>query len=352
MCFSSGTGGMERTAVRLAGFLASIADVVLVCKQGSFTEELYRTEDASFECETIRFSSRLFSPSMLLRARSVLARHNIRNVIFFGASELKTLHFAFLGKNLNLVVWHGTTKSRPKHDSIHRLVYSQVNYHVAISEHLGNNVRKIVPPTRNVEFRIIYPSFRIDVKQADNMPSAAHARLRLVHIGRVAAGKGQVDAVNACHSLYMSGIDFELDLVGGSGDDEYARDLDEAIRSSAYADRVSLHGFVEDTLPYLEQADIFMFPSFGEGMPNAFIEALHYGIPCLAYANTVFPEFVGRGFNVTLAVDRDQHDLADKLLAMATDIDEQKRAAAANAELAREYFDVQRELSSWQEILK
>jgi glycosyltransferase involved in cell wall biosynthesis len=288
---------------------------------------------------------------MLFRARSIVARHNIRNVIFFGASELKTLHFAFQGRDINLVVWHGTTKSRPKHDFIHRLVYSRVNVHVAISEHLGNNVRKIVPATDNVKYRVIYPSFRIDAKQALSRP-AVHKKLRLVHIGRVAAGKGQVDAVKACQSLFTAGIDFELDLVGGAGDDDYARELRSAIDNSSCADRVNLHGFVEDTLPYLEQADIFLFPSYGEGMPNAFIEALHYGIPCLAYANTVFPEFISIGFNITLAADRDRHDLAEKLLAMATQIDEHRQTAAANATLARDYFDVQRELSSWQEILR
>jgi hypothetical protein len=123
MCFSSGTGGMERSAVRLARFLSSITNVVLVCKKASFVERLYREEQADYACEAIPFLSRTFSPSMLFGARSVITRHDVKNVIFFGASELKTLHFSFLGKKLNLVVWHGTTKSRPKRDFIHNLIY-------------------------------------------------------------------------------------------------------------------------------------------------------------------------------------------------------------------------------------
>lgn len=351
MCFSSGTGGMERSAVRLASFLSSITEVVLVCKQGSFTENLYHREGGEYKCETIRFISRTFSPSMLINARSIITRHNINNVIFFGASELKTLYFAFLGHDINLVVWHGTTKSRPKHDFIHRLVYSRVNYHVAISEHLGNNVRKIVPPTENVEFKVIYPSFRIDVKRKSADHTTTNEKLYLVHIGRVAAGKGQVDAVIACGSLHAAGIDFQLDLLGPAGDDNYSQELSVVIKNCPYAGHINLHGFVDDTQSYLERADIFLFPSFGEGMPNAFIEALHYGIPCLAYANTVFPEFITMGFQVTLAADRDHDDLADKLLAMVKQIDDEKKASSNNAKLAIEYFNVQRELASWQEIL-
>ena len=351
MCFSSGTGGMERSAVRLAGFLSLITDVILVCKQGSFTEELYHREGGDYKCETIRFVSRTFSPSMLVNASSIITRHNIKNVIFFGASELKTLYFAFLGHDINLVVWHGTTKSRPKHDFIHRLVYSRVNYHVAISQHLGNNVRKIVPPTKDVEFKVIYPSFRIDVSQKSVNHAATHEKLRLVHIGRVAAGKGQVDAVKACSTLHAMGIDFELDLLGSAGDDNYSRELNTTIENAPYADSINLLGFVENPQSYLQRADIFLFPSFGEGMPNAFIEALHYGIPCMAYDNTVFPEFITMGFHVTLAADRDHVDLADKLLVMVKQIDNEKQASSANAGLASEYFNVQRELASWQEIL-
>lgn len=351
MCFSSGTGGMERSAVRLAGFLSTMTDVILVCKQGSFVAEHYRSEAGSYECETIRFISRTFSPSMLIRARSIISRHDIDNVIFFGASELKTLHFAFLGYDINLVVWHGTTKSRPKHDFIHRMVYSSVNHHVAISQHLENNVRKIVPPTANVAFHVVYPSFMIDARRSAADKTTTVDKLRLVHIGRVAAGKGQVDAVKACSALHAAGIDFQLDLLGPAGDEKYLRELDAIIESSPYSDKVNARGFIEDTLSYLARADIFLFPSFGEGMPNAFIEALHYGIPCLAYANTVFPEFIDMGFHVTLAADRDTEDLAEKLLAMVKQIDNEKKVSSYNAELARNYFNVQRELANWQEIL-
>lgn len=341
---------MERSAVRLASFLSSVTQVLLVCKQGSFTEDLYRSEGGSYACESVRFSSRLFSPAMLIRTRSIIDRHRIGNVIFFGASELKTLHFAFRGRALNLIVWHGTTKSRPKHDFIHRLVYSGVNFHVAISNHLVNNVRKIVPPTKGVSFRVVYPSFRIGGSGIKTGPAEGR-KIRLVHIGRIASGKGQNDAVEACAALHREGIDFELDLVGSVGDDSYSRDLQGQIRSAPYARHINLVGYVEDTLGYLAGADLFLFPSYGEGMPNAFIEALHFGIPCLAYANTVFPEFISMGFHVTLAADRDRSDLSDKLLKMATGIDKEKRASYPNAQLAREYFNVQRELADWQEIL-
>ena len=174
MCFSSGNGGMERSAIRLAGILSQITTTTLLCKQSSFIENLYRHGEYAFDCEAVRFSSRTFSPAMLLQVRSVINARKFGNVIFFGASELKTLYFSFLGFDLNLVVWHGTTKSRPKHDLFHRLVYSRVNYHVALSEHLIRNVRNIVPPGKNTQYRVIYPSFSIDADASKRAAAAGH----------------------------------------------------------------------------------------------------------------------------------------------------------------------------------
>jgi glycosyltransferase involved in cell wall biosynthesis len=351
MCFSGGNGGMERSAIRLADILSRIAETTLVCKQASFIDNLYRQDGHAFDCDTVKFSSRTFSPAMLVQVRSILKARNFGNVIFFGASELKTLYFSFLGFDLNLVVWHGTTKSRPKHDLFHRLVYSSVDYHVALSEHLMSNVRHIVPRGKNTQYRVIYPSFQIEVDASRPNAQAVPEVLKLVHIGRVAAGKGQIDAVQACDSLYQAGIAFVLDLVGPPGDEKYSRQLSSVIEQAPYSESIHLHGFVDSPASYLEQADMLLFPSYGEGMPNAFIEALHYGLPCLAYDNTVFPEYLDMGFHVTLAADRDTADLSAKLLFMTNNIEQEKRDAEINSRLAREYFNVERELDSWRTIL-
>lgn len=350
MCFSSGTGGMERSAVRLARFLSSITTVVLVCKKGSFVEKLYHEENANYACETISFFSRKFSPSMLFGARSVVNKHDVKNVIFFGASELKTLYFSFLAKKLNLIVWHGTTKSRPKRDFFHNLVYSRVNFHVALSNHLIRNVKNIVPETPGVKYRVIRPSFDFNVNIRDEADVNNNA-ISIVHVGRVAYGKGQVDAVLACNALKNSGVDFKLKLVGSADNSNYIDKVEDTIRKSTIEESVSLEGYVESVNTYLEQADILLFPSSGEGMPNAFIEALYYNIVCIAYDNTVFPEFLDMGFHVHLVKDSDIAKLSSKLVQVVSDLDKEKLKSKKNMELAKSYFSVERELSEWQEVL-
>lgn len=351
MCFSDGAGGMDMSALKLASILSTVSRVVFVCKQSSFAERLYHKRNFSFQCEKVKFFSRIFSPSMLIRVRSILNHYQIRNVIFLGASELKTLSFTFLGKDLNVIVWHGTTKSSPKRDILHRLVYSCVNHHVAISSHLIQNVKTIVPITPNVDFRMIRPSLEPVPVNAMARKTDGRDTIKISHVGRIAAGKGQIDAVLACRGLFDRRIDFRLCIIGEDNGNDYARKLKNTIESTPYKDRILLTGFQNDVHRFLEGTDIFLFPSAGEGMPWAFIEALHHKVVCIAYDNTVFPEFSDLGFYIHLVENQSIGALTEKLLHVAVNLDEEVVKSEPNIELAREIFTVERELSEWREIL-
>ena len=343
---------MELDTVKLADLLATDCRVVLFCKQGSMIHGLYEKGAKGYACEPVKFKSRTFSPSMLTKVRSAIKKREIRNVIFFGASELKTLYFAFLGLGLNVIVRHGTTKSTPKRGLVHSLVYSCVDYHVALSRHLLKNVKTIVPLGGKADFKIITSSFDSENLRKGSSVESHGSGLRIVHVGRVARGKGQTDAVHACKELAAKGVDFHLDLLGDYQDKKYLRQLDATITQLGLDDHVELHGHVDNVGDYLITADVFLFPSYGEGMSNAMIEALHYGPVCLSYSNTVFPEFREMGFYLVLANDRDQSDLAEKLLNIAWNLKDEKAKSEKNVYLALKYFNRDRERDDWLRILE
>ncbi|MEA3373149.1 MAG: lipopolysaccharide biosynthesis protein, partial [Campylobacterota bacterium] len=128
----------------MAEKLAPYSKTVLIAKTGHFIANEVASKRDDFFLETISFNSNL-SLSIIFGARKIIKKYDIKNVIFFGASELKSLYFSFLGLDINLIIRHGTTKSTPKKDWFHRLIYSKVNYHIAICEHLANNVKEIIP---------------------------------------------------------------------------------------------------------------------------------------------------------------------------------------------------------------
>jgi glycosyltransferase involved in cell wall biosynthesis len=354
MCFSSGCGGMELDAIKLASRLHQIADVTLLCKADSFIQEQYdsgfKQGRFGFTCLPVAFTSRTFSPAMLFSVRSFLRKNSADNVIFFGASELKTLYFAFLGSNINLIVRHGTTKSRAKTDWFHRLVYSGVDYHVALSKHLIENVKKIVPSHGSEQYKVIYSSFDFDPDSSPKVHGSA-GPLKIVHVGRVVEGKGQIDAVKACKALKDKPVEFSFEILGGLEDSQYVGRLKDIISAEDMVDDVHLFGHVSDVSEHLQGADVFLFPSSGEGMPNSFIEAMFCNNVCITYDNTVFPELRDMGFYFHLIKDGDVKALSSKLLQVALSIDDERRKASENPSLAKKYFQPDRELAEWDEVL-
>jgi len=287
---------------------------------------------------------------MLFWVRKFLRQYAPANVIFFGASELKTLYFSFLGFDINLLIRHGTTKSRPKTDWFHRLIYSRVNFHIALSRHLLDNVKKIVPVSKIADYRIIYPSF--DIRTYESAPGVDDPVIRIVHVGRVADGKGQVDAVYACRRLRERAIDFSFDVLGDFEDASVVSALKTEITANDLERQVYLHGHVTNVDDYLRFADIFLFPSAGEGMPNAFIEAMYYDTVCITYNNTVFPEFLEMGFYLHIVANGDRDALARRLVDVAENLQAEKDKSRVNASLVERYFRQQRELADWDSVLR
>lgn len=343
ICLSPNDGGMELDAIKLYKKLSKYLSVVLVSKKDSFIESQVKN-DNTIKIETIDFQH-MFSINIILAVRTIIKKHGIKNVIFFGASELRSLYFAFLGLKINLIVRHGTTKSRPKKDFFHRLIYSKVNYHVSISKHLQKNVKTIIPFGKQTKEKLIYSSF--ELSKLNKVP---HKLLTIVHTGRIVEGKGQLDAIKACSILYKNNIDFIFYIVG-SMDENFKVQFMEYYNSCEYKDNIKLTGFTKDVQNYLNKSDIFLFPSWGEGLGNSFLEALANGLVCMAYKNTSFIEFQQLGFELTLIENKSIIHLEEELLNIAQNLQVKKKNSLHNYSLIEKYFSSDAEVSKYLEIL-
>ena len=252
-----------------------------------------------------------------------------------------------MGLDINLIIRHGTTKSRPKKDWFHRLIYSKVNYHVAICEHLAKNVEYIIPFGKKTELKIIYSSLL-------NIPEPKHHAksdvIQLLHVGRIAKGKGQEDAILACKKLYDENIDFNLTLVGGF-DESYKEEFLRFLENCTYKEKIKLVGHTKNVQSYLDNSDVFIFPSHGEGLSNAFLEALSNNLICISYDNTSFPELQKLGFYFHCVKDRDINHLQDKLLVVSNSIDLEKEKSYNNYVLATSLFSLDKELNEYLTLL-
>ena len=97
--------------------------------------------------------------------------------------------------------------------------------------------------------------------------------LELLHVGSYNLRKGQHLIIEACKKLKDENIKFHLTLIGEGIQRQTLVDL---INKYELEDYVDLLGVIDHkNLPnYMEKADVLVFPSLTEGLPNAVLEAM------------------------------------------------------------------------------
>jgi glycosyltransferase involved in cell wall biosynthesis len=288
------------------------------------------------------------SPSIILSVRAIVKKNNIKNVIFVGASEMKSLYFAFLGLDINLILRHGTIKSHPKKGPFHTLVYSKVNTHVAISKYMSGNVKDIIPFGKNTKLKVIVPSL---ANKLSNKGRTSSETLRVLHAGRVTSGKGIDKAILACGILYENSINFRFDNFGPV-DSKYSDKLKELLNSINYVDTIHINGFTDKIYDEYMSHDIFLFPTPDEGYGNVIMESISHGIIVLAFDNTAISNFGEMGFHIHLVEDQNLDALQERLLDIANNLEEEKTLAIENIQKAKIVFAPEREAMEYIELLK
>ena len=349
ICLSHNIGGMELDTIKLAKVLGNYINIICIVKENTFIHnECKNNPDYStINYETINFSTTLLSPGIIFGVRDIIQKNNIKNIIFVGASEMKSLYFAFIGLDINLIVRHGTTKSHPKKDWFHTLVYSNVSSHVAISKHLSVNVKDIIPFGKNTQLKVIVPSL---ANRLSEKKRVASDRVRILHAGRVTSGKGIDNAILACEILYTNKIKFIFNNYGPNYD-KYKDKLQDLLTSIDYSKHININGFTDTIYDKYMEHDIFLFPTPDEGYGNVMMEAISHGIIVLAFDNTAISNFGEMGFHIHLVEDGSLEALKERLLFIANNIDEEKKLAQENVAKAKKVFSPKREALQYIDLL-
>lgn len=101
----------------------------------------------------------------------------------------------------------------------------------------------------------------------------------IVSVGRIDSNKNQKLIVDAFHQIAEEIPEVKLVLYG---DGEGKEQLADYVRKSPYKERILLPGAVSNVKERIRKSKIFVLSSNTEGMPNALMEALALGIPCIS----------------------------------------------------------------------
>ena len=101
----------------------------------------------------------------------------------------------------------------------------------------------------------------------------------IVSVGRFASEKGHRYLIEALNLLNEQDFSWRCTFLG---DGELEAELRALATEYGLSEQIAFPGFCEDVFSVLLTADVFVLPSLHESSPNALIEAMGIGMPCIA----------------------------------------------------------------------
>ncbi len=110
---------------------------------------------------------------------------------------------------------------------------------------------------------------------------SVHEHIVIGYCGRLRHVKGVHVLINAISFLEQNNPEHKIEL-RIAGDGATMDELQLQVSELGLNDTVVLLGAVSDTTPFYASLDVYVQPSFAEGLPNSVIEAMNAGIPVIA----------------------------------------------------------------------
>lgn len=195
---------------------------------------------------------------------------------------------------------HGNTKYANK------IINSVKNldYFVLVSKDLNNFY------SERVSCKCVYIPNCID--EIPNSKSLLNNK-KLISVGRLSPEKGYVDLLSLFLKLHNIDSEYTLDIVG---DGVLMPELKAFVLDNNLGDCVTLHGFKgkEDLNKLLSKSSIYLMCSYTESFGIVLLEAMSFGIPCLAFDSAEGArEVIEDGKNGYLISDRSFDNMIEKI---------------------------------------
>ncbi|MGS2718083.1 glycosyltransferase family 4 protein [Eionea flava] len=189
--------------------------------------------------------------------------------------------------------------------------YTAANFIVCISDFAKSQVMKHTDFTAWGKIHVNY--LGVDANQfTPQEKTSANKTPILLCVGRLVNAKGQGVLIQAAKLLAQRNIDFLLQFVGDGPD---KGKLEQFSSINALTTQVTFLGKVnhDKILQLQQQADIFVLPSFAEGIPIVLMEAMASGTPCVTTHITGIPELFTHNHDGLLVTPGNATQLADAL---------------------------------------
>lgn len=355
---SLGAGGAERSTLELAKYLIqSQHDVRIIClkhKKFGLEEEAA----AAGVPLTVLKSGTFRSKYQQLKAVVTSFHPDIVHSVLFEANILlRTLKFFDRSlRTVESLVNTPYTKERQADSKLPKAKFALVKLYDALTARLSRShyhtiTRKVYEHYHGLygiqpgQYSVIYRGRRTNDKLAEReairRDLLLDKRFVLINVGRQEFQKGQLVLLKAISRLKNAGHDISmLQVIVLGREGEYTPGLLEFVKSDQLESVVTFAGFRNDVDRYLAAADVFVFPSYFEGLGGALIEGLAAHLPVICSDLPVLREVMGDDNAALFFETGNDEALAAALLKIHSDSALRTKLAEASFRRYSDCFDL------------
>ncbi|MBK1644858.1 hypothetical protein CKO25_09395 [Thiocapsa imhoffii] len=238
------------------------------------------------------------------------------------------------------VIWHvhGSTfdnyyiKSSGIEKKLIRYALTNRSSVIALSNSWKERLQVIAPKS---DIRVIRNGIILDKYRS--VRKETHRPFVVTFLGRLGVRKGTYDLIHAIELLKDLNINFKL---AGDGD---IQKCSREILSRGLNDKVEIRTWLDpdSVVSVLKSSDLYVLPSYDEGLPMGILEAMASGLPIVSTNVGGIPEAVESGVNGLLIEPGDVKSLALSIQRYYSDIKLWHSASQASLERAESQFSME-----------
>ena len=187
---------------------------------------------------------------------------------------------------------------------------------------------------------IIYNAVKDDFYRADRMP----VHNLIVACGRLEEQKNYPLLIKAFAKAVDKIPDSRLFIYG---EGSLKNEISDLIKKNNLENKVYLKGQINNVVKALEEADLFVLPSLYEGMPNALMEAMAVGVPCISTdCPCGGPKMLFDGDGGILVANNNQLEFEKAIISVLSNGDK-KRALGSQSKIKAMVFSSDKVYRRW-----
>lgn len=174
---------------------------------------------------------------------------------------------------------------------------------------------------------------------------------RLLYVGRLAAAKGLPILLESLAMLKEACPKLTLTVIGDGPDRSR---LEERVQNLGLAEQVQFVGYKSqsEVRNFFQETDVFVLPSFAEGVPVSLMEAMASGLPVISTQIAGISELVEDEKSGYLVMPGNTEQIAQKILCLCTEPQTRQAFGNTGRHFVEQEFNLSQETRWFSEVYK